>query len=81
PPPPPPPPPPHPPPPSPGLQPDRPDNGAQVSGNYQHLSSAGEWDISGTYAANDYSSVSSSWSDTYTATQYGDADRARQKRQ
>ncbi|SQD05854.1 outer membrane protein [Escherichia coli] len=40
-----------------GLQSDRPDNGAQVSGNYQHLSSAGEWDISGTYAANDYSSV------------------------
>ncbi|MFP1558460.1 hypothetical protein ACLB1T_21770 [Escherichia coli] len=33
-----------------------------MSGNYQHLSSAGEWDISGTYAANDYSSVSSSWS-------------------
>ncbi len=28
-----------------GLQSDRPDNGAQVSGNYQHLSSAGEWDI------------------------------------
>lgn len=34
-----------------GLQSDRPDNGARVSGNYQHLSSAGEWDISGTYAA------------------------------
>ncbi|HCP9266952.1 fimbria/pilus outer membrane usher protein [Escherichia coli] len=56
-----------------GLQSDRPDNGAQVSGNYQHLSSAGEWDISGTYAANDYSSVSSSWSGSFTATQYGAA--------
>lgn len=44
-----------------------------VSGNYQHLSSAGEWDISGTYAANDYSSVSSSWSGSFTATQYGAA--------
>lgn len=32
-----------------GLQSDRPDNGAQVSGNYQHLSSAGEWDISECY--------------------------------
>lgn len=56
-----------------GLQSDRPDNGAQVSGNYQHLSSAGEWDISGTYAASDYSSVSSSWSGSFTATQYGAA--------
>ncbi len=56
-----------------GLQSDRPDNGAQVSGNYQHLSSAGEWDISGTYAANDYSFVSSSWSGSFTATQYGAA--------
>ncbi|MFP1496329.1 fimbria/pilus outer membrane usher protein [Escherichia coli] len=37
-----------------GIQSDRPDNGAQVSGNYQHLSSAGEWDLTGTYAANDY---------------------------
>ncbi|XPE66483.1 fimbria/pilus outer membrane usher protein [Shigella flexneri] len=27
-----------------------------MSGNYQHLSSAGEWDISGTYAANDLGS-------------------------
>lgn len=44
-----------------------------MSGNYQHLSSAGEWDISGTYAANDYSSVSSSWSGSFTATQYGAA--------
>lgn len=44
-----------------------------MSGNYQHLSSAGEWDISGTYAASDYSSVSSSWSGSFTATQYGAA--------
>lgn len=45
-----------------GLQSDRPDNGAQVSGNYQHLSSVGEWDLTGTYATNDYTSASSSWS-------------------
>ncbi|WP_167852471.1 fimbria/pilus outer membrane usher protein [Escherichia sp. E4694] len=56
-----------------GLQSDRPDNGAQVSGNYQHLSSAGEWDLSGTYAANDYSSASTSWSGSFTATRYGAA--------
>ncbi|MFP1528036.1 hypothetical protein ACLB1R_15525 [Escherichia coli] len=42
-----------------GIQSDRPDNDcAQVSGNYQHLSSAGEWDLTGTYAANDYTSAS-----------------------
>lgn len=56
-----------------GMQSDRPDDGAQLSGNYQHLSSAGEWDLSGTYAANDYSSVSTSWSGSFTATQYGAA--------
>ncbi|MBZ4072408.1 fimbria/pilus outer membrane usher protein [Escherichia fergusonii] len=56
-----------------GLQSDRPDNGAQVSGNYQHLSSVGEWDLTGTYATNDYTSASSSWSGSFTATQYGAA--------
>ncbi|WP_220316644.1 fimbria/pilus outer membrane usher protein, partial [Staphylococcus pseudintermedius] len=53
-----------------GIQSDRPDNGAQVSGNYQHLSSAGEWDLTGTYAANDYPSASASWSGSFTATQH-----------
>ncbi|ELW3736360.1 fimbrial biogenesis outer membrane usher protein [Escherichia coli] len=56
-----------------GIQSDRPDNGAQVSGNYQHLSSAGEWDLTGTYAANDYTSASASWSGSFTATQHGAA--------
>ncbi|EII9935690.1 fimbrial biogenesis outer membrane usher protein [Escherichia coli] len=56
-----------------GVQSDRPDNGTQLSGNYQHLSSAGEWDLSGTYAANDYTSASTSWSGSFTATQHGAA--------
>ncbi len=56
-----------------GIQSDRPDNGAQVSGNYQHLSSTGEWDLTGTYAANDYTSASASWSGSFTATQHGAA--------
>ncbi len=33
----------------------------------------GEWDLTGTYAANDYTSASASWSGSFTATQHGAA--------
>lgn len=56
-----------------GAASDRPDNGAQFRGNYQHRSSAGDLQLSGSYAASDYSSASASWSGSFTATRYGAA--------
>lgn len=56
-----------------GAASDRPDNGAQFRGNYQHRSSAGDLQLSGSYAASDYSSASASWSGSFTATRHGAA--------
>ena len=54
-----------------GTATDKPDNGAQFRGNYQHTTPAGELQFSGSYAASDYTSVSASWSGSMTATGKG----------
>lgn len=54
-----------------GTATDKPDNGAQFRGNYQHTTPAGELQFSGSYAASDYTSVSASWSGSMTATRNG----------
>lgn len=54
-----------------GMATDRPNNGAQFRGNYQHTTSAGELQFSGSYAASDYTSVSASWNGSMTATRDG----------
>ncbi|POP49074.1 hypothetical protein CHU32_10880 [Superficieibacter electus] len=56
-----------------GMDNGRPDHGTQFSANYDHIASAGEWDLSGNYAVNDYSSLSTSWSGSFTATPQGAA--------
>lgn len=56
-----------------GAASDRPDHGAQFRGNYQHISSAGDLQLAGSYVASDYSSASASWSGSFTATRYGAA--------
>lgn len=53
-----------------GAASDRPDNGAQFRGNYQHLSSAGDLQLAGSYVASDYTSASASWSGSFTATRH-----------
>lgn len=54
-----------------GTATDKPDNGAQFRGNYQHTTPAGDLQFSGSYAASDYTSVSASWSGSMTATGKG----------
>lgn len=56
-----------------GIDNGRPDRGQQFSANYAHTASAGEWDLSGNYAVNDYRSLSTSWSGSFTATPHGAA--------
>ncbi|MFV0263047.1 MAG: fimbria/pilus outer membrane usher protein [Kluyvera sp.] len=56
-----------------GAASDKPDNGAQFRGNYQHLSSMGDLQLSGSYAASDYTSASASWNGSLTATGHGAA--------
>ncbi|HDT6544887.1 TPA: fimbrial biogenesis outer membrane usher protein [Kluyvera ascorbata] len=56
-----------------GAASDKPDNGAQFRGNYQHLSSIGDLQLAGSYAASDYTSASASWSGSFTATRHGAA--------
>ncbi len=56
-----------------GIDNGRPDRGKQFSANYDHIASAGEWDISGNYAVDDYRSLSTSWSGSFTATAQGAA--------
>lgn len=54
-----------------GTATDRPNNGAQFRGNYQHTTPAGELQFSGSYAASDYTSASASWNGSMTATSNG----------
>jgi len=54
-----------------GAETNKPDSGAQFRSNYQHLTSAGDLQLSGSYAPNDYSSASASWSGSLTATLHG----------
>ncbi|EOT8214847.1 fimbria/pilus outer membrane usher protein [Escherichia albertii] len=56
-----------------GVESNKPDYGAQFSANYTHTASAGEWDLSGNYAVDDYRSLSTSWSGSFTATPQGAA--------
>ena len=51
----------------------KPDSGAQVSGNYQHYSAYGDLNLSGSYKANEYNSLSASWSGSFTSTAKGAA--------
>ena len=44
-----------------GTESQQTDAGAQFSGNYQHYSPLGDLNVSGSYKANDYSSLSASW--------------------
>lgn len=56
-----------------GVQTDKPDYGTQFRGNYQHLSTWGDFQMAGSYAASDYTSASASWSGSATATLHGAA--------
>lgn len=56
-----------------GTESEKPDAGAQLSGNYQHYSGMGDLNLSGSYKANEYRSVSASWNGSFTATAYGAA--------
>lgn len=54
-----------------GVETDKPQNGSQFRGNLQHLTSLGDLQLAGSYAASDYSSLSASWSGSVTATRHG----------
>ncbi|GHD96054.1 membrane protein [Pseudocitrobacter faecalis] len=54
-----------------GIESDKPDNGAQFRGNLQHITSVGDLQLSGSYNASDYRSVSASWTGSMTATRQG----------
>lgn len=54
-----------------GVESDKPDNGAQFRGNLQHITTMGDLQLSGSYAASDYSTASASWTGSLTATRYG----------
>lgn len=56
-----------------GTESEMPDAGAQVSGNYQHYSSLGDLNLSGSYKANEYNSLSASWNGSFTSTAKGAA--------
>lgn len=49
----------------------QPNHGATLSGSYRHVSATNELNLSGTYAAQDYTSASASLSGSFTATAYG----------
>ncbi|WP_150323929.1 fimbria/pilus outer membrane usher protein, partial [Enterobacter hormaechei] len=44
-----------------GTESEHADAGAQMSGNYQHYSPFGDLNISGSYKADEYNSLSASW--------------------
>ncbi|MGX5149752.1 fimbria/pilus outer membrane usher protein, partial [Enterobacter hormaechei] len=48
-------------------------SGAQFSGNYQHYSAYGDLNLSGSYKADEYNSLSASWSGSFTSTVKGAA--------
>ncbi|WP_447856202.1 fimbria/pilus outer membrane usher protein [Enterobacter sp. WI-ESBL-E8] len=52
---------------------EKPDAGAQLSGTYQHYAGTGDLNLSGSYKANEYRSVSASWNGSFTATAQGAA--------
>ncbi|HHD2918839.1 fimbria/pilus outer membrane usher protein [Enterobacter kobei] len=54
-----------------GTESQQTDAGAQFSGNYQHYSPLGDLNVSGSYKANDYSSLSASWNGSFTGTAKG----------
>lgn len=56
-----------------GAESGKPDSGAQFSGNYQHYSAYGDLNLSGSYKADEYNSLSASWSGSFTTTVKGAA--------
>ncbi|RSB33510.1 fimbria/pilus outer membrane usher protein [Enterobacter cloacae] len=56
-----------------GTESKKTDAGAQVSANYQHYAGTGDLNLSGSYKAHDYRSVSASWNGSFTATAHGAA--------
>lgn len=56
-----------------GTESQKSDAGAQVSGNYQHYSSYGDLNLSGSYKADEYNSLSASWNGSFTSTAKGAA--------
>ncbi|AEN66432.1 fimbrial biogenesis outer membrane usher protein [Enterobacter soli] len=54
-----------------GTESEKADAGAQFSGNYQHYSSMGDLNVSGSYKANEYNSMSASWNGSVTGTAKG----------
>ncbi|CZW42749.1 fimbria/pilus outer membrane usher protein [Enterobacter cloacae] len=56
-----------------GTESEKSDAGAQVSGNYQHYSPYGDLNLSGSYKANEYNSLSASWNGSFTSTTKGAA--------
>lgn len=56
-----------------GAESGKPDSGAQVSGSYQHYSAYGDLNLSGSYKADEYNSLSASWSGSFTSTAKGAA--------
>lgn len=56
-----------------GTESEKSDAGAQVGGNYQHYSPYGDLNLSGSYKANEYNSLSASWNGSLTATAKGAA--------
>lgn len=54
-----------------GTESEKTDAGAQFSGNYQHYSSLGDLNVSGSYKANEYNSLSASWNGSVTGTAKG----------
>jgi len=56
-----------------GSESEKPDAGAQVSGNYQHYSAFGDLNLSGSYKADEYNSLSASWNGSFTSTAKGAA--------
>lgn len=56
-----------------GTESEKPDSGAQFSGNYQHYSAFGDLNLSGSYKADEYNSLSASWNGSFTSTAKGAA--------
>ena len=56
-----------------GTESEKSDAGAQVSGNYQHYSPYGDLNLSGSVKANEYNSLSASWTGSFTSTAKGAA--------
>ncbi|WP_431139158.1 fimbria/pilus outer membrane usher protein [Enterobacter mori] len=54
-----------------GTESEKTHAGAQVSANYQHYAATGDLNLSGSYKANEYRSVSASWNGSFTATAHG----------